>query len=241
MQGGKTNEERDRWLEAMNQDNGIQANRQILLSNYYSFAIDHDIKHLSFVFSRYKFAAKMIEYRPNVRLLELGCNHGIGMQFFSQIDDLLFALGVDFDSGAIRWARDNFTNDKIAFLEDDFLGKDYKNHISPEGGALYDAVISIDVIEHIPKEQEDLFLETLRLNLRDDGVAIIGTPNITMSAYASRESQLGHVNLFDQKRLYKFLSKIFQNVFIFGMTDEVVHTGFAPMGCYIMAVCAGKK
>ena len=72
-------------------------------------------------------------------------------------------------------------------------------------------------------------------------MAVIGTPNITMSPYASEGSKIGHVNLFDQERLYDFLSQVFQNVFIFGMTDEVVHTGFYPMCCYIFAVCAGKR
>ena len=105
----------------------------------------------------------------------------------------------------------------------------------------FDAVVSLDVIEHIAKEDEDRFLQTLALNLKPDGVAVIGTPNITMDKYASPSNKIGHVNLFDQKRLHELLSRVFQNVFIFGMNDEVIHTGFYPMCCYIMAVCAGKK
>jgi len=52
---------------------------------------------------------------------------------------------------------------------------------------------------------------------------------------------MGHINLYDQKRLYMLMSKFFHNVFIFHMNDEVVHTGFAPMTCYIFALCCNKR
>ena len=38
----------------------------------------------------------------------------------------------------------------------------------------------------------------------------------------------------------KFISVI-NNVFIFGMNYELVHTGFQPMCHYIMALACGKK
>lgn len=56
-------EEKERWNQAMKKTN---VNREILLSKYYSFAVDHDIKHLNFVLSRYKFAAKMIENKKDI-------------------------------------------------------------------------------------------------------------------------------------------------------------------------------
>ena len=73
------------------------------------------------------------------------------------------------------------------------------------------------------------------------GVAIIGTPNITFNPFASAGSKMAHINLYDQERLYDLCSRHFDNVFIFNMNDEVVNTGFAPMSCYIFAVCAGKN
>ena len=227
-------EEKERWNQAMKKTN---VNREILLSKYYSFAVDHDIKHLNFVLSRYKFAAKMIENKKDINLLELGCNHGLGMQFFSQMGVCKKILGVDFDTEAVQWANKTFASENITFLEDDFLNKDYKGIF---GGAV-DVLISIDVIEHILPKRESDFLRTIDINLQPNGLAIIGTPNITMSPYASRESKKGHVNLFDQKRLYRLLSDKFHQVLLFGMNDEVIHTGFYPMCCYIMAVCVGKK
>ena len=36
-------------------------------------------------------------------------------------------------------------------------------------------------------------------------------------------------------------SRYFENVFVFGMNDEVVHTGFYPMCHYIFVLGTGKR
>ncbi len=37
------------------------------------------------------------------------------------------------------------------------------------------------------------------------------------------------------------LEHYFENVFLFSMNDEVVHTGYYPMAHYLFAVCCQKK
>jgi hypothetical protein len=71
-------------------------------------------------------------------------------------------------------------------------------------------------------------------------VCIIGTPNIEASRYASPQSQVGHINLKNHLELRKLLADHFENVFVFSMNDEVVHTGFYPMAHYLFAVGVGK-
>lgn len=80
----------------------------------------------------------------------------------------------------------------------------------------------------------------LKQTAKNGGCAVIGTPNETMTPYASKASQLGHINLYTHDRLYRLMEKYYRNVFMFSMNDEVVSTGFEPMGCYIFAVGAGK-
>lgn len=108
------------------------------------------------------------------------------------------------------------------------------------GGAEFDAVVSLDVIEHILPTMENKYCEVICTNLKKDGIAIIGTPNIGMNAYASAASRKAHINLYDQKRLYELMSRYFSNVFIFNMNDEVVNMGFNPMSCYVFALCCNK-
>ena len=102
-------------------------------------------------------------------------------------------------------------------------------------------MISLDVIEHIPKENEENFMEVICRNLSKEGIAIIGTPNETMYPYASPWNKKAHINNYSQKRLYDLLDRNFNNVFIFGMNDEMLHTGFYPFVCYIMALACGIK
>lgn len=92
------------------------------------------------------------------------------------------------------------------------------------------------MIEHIPKEKEELFRDTIFDNLSEHGVAIIGTPNVTIYPYASETSKKGHINNYDQTRLYELFAKKFHNVFVFGMNDESVNTSFYPFNCYIVIV-----
>ena len=72
------------------------------------------------------------------------------------------------------------------------------------------------------------------------GVAIIGSPSLQSQAYASEGSKAGHVNCKDGKEYKRVMERHFENVFLFSMNDEVVHTGFTPMAHYLFALCVGR-
>ena len=58
---------------------------------------------------------------------------------------------------------------------------------------------------------------------------------------ASEGSKLGHVNCRTGKEFKKFMEKYFDNVLLFSMNDEVVHTGFEKMAHYLFVVCSSIK
>lgn len=224
---------KEKWLkvkELLKRETSANNHQHITLGEYYTGALFKDIRHLLISWSRYKFISKLFRFDTNQSVLELGCNEGLGALFFTQNNENSKYLGVDFDTNAIVWAKYNLENDKVKFCEDNFLGKEYGK---------FDIVLSVDVIEHL--EEEDSFVKTICENLNKKGVAVIGTPNITMSPYASKESKEGHINLYSQQRLWDLCKKYFQNVFIFNMTDEVMHTGFDQMSCYMFAVCVNSS
>ncbi len=196
---------------------------QLELGNHWSFNIRNDPKRLAFVLARYAFAAKMMQ-NPN-SVLELGCSEGIGATMLTKEAEKY--VGIDLDLSAIESAKTNFPKDKFQFIHDDFMGNQYGS---------FDAVISLDVIEHIIPEFEHIYFHTLSKNLNPNGICVIGTPNITAAPFASEASQLGHVNLFTQERLTATMSRYFKFVFPFGMNDEVAHTGFAGMSHYLICV-----
>lgn len=203
------------------------------LDQYYTNMIHTDIKHMAFTLCRYKFVSKLLMYNKNVKLLELGCQEALGALLLKQGIMLSKYVGVDLDNRAIEWNKRNLPGD-LEFVCANFL----EGH---QFGEDYDVVVSLDVIEHISSEMEDKFCEVICSSIQEKGMAVVGTPNIMLQPYASEGSKIAHINLYDQNRLYKLMNKYFHNVFIFNMNDEIVNTGFAPMSCYIFALCCNMK
>jgi hypothetical protein len=57
--------------------------------------------------------------------------------------------------------------------------------------------------------------------------------------HASEFSRAYHVNCKTEDGLRATLARHFRNVFMFGMNDETLHTGFGAMTHYRLAVCGG--
>lgn len=190
-----------------------------------------DPKRLAFVLSRYKFVAKMFDRYRNV--LEVGCADAFGSRIVAHAVKKLTAI--DFDPLFIENAKANMIdNHPFACVEHDILE-------GPAPGGLYDGVYSLDVLEHIAEEHENLFLANIVESMHAEGVCIVGTPSLQSQRYASPPSREGHVNCKDYDALHRLLTSFFKNVFIFSMNDEVVHTGFAPMAHYLLALCCLPK
>ena len=64
----------------------------------------------------------------------------------------------------------------------------------------------------------------------------MGAPNKTAAPYASPGSESAHINLKDHDEFKLTLSKYYRHVFMFGMNDEVLHTGFPSMCHYLLAL-----
>lgn len=190
---------------------------------------NQDPKRTLFTLARYKFVAKMLEGASNV--LEVGCADAFGTRLVQQSCGKVTAVDYDpvFVADVIArrdpsWPLDCFVHD---LLEKPVPGE-------------FDAIYSLDVLEHIKPDDESRFLDNMLTSLSAQGVMIAGMPSLESQQYASPQSKAGHVNCktgADLKRLFK---RHFQNVFLFSMNDEVVHTGFAPMAHYLMVLCCGK-
>jgi cyclopropane fatty-acyl-phospholipid synthase-like methyltransferase len=196
-----------------------------------------DPKRIAFFMSRYKFAAKML--RDCGSILDVGCGSGMGTLTFLSDTSAERVRGVDFERRVIDHANGHMLlalkearpadAKKLEFLCRDFMGD------APSG--IFDGVCSLDVIEHIEPERSHEFIGRISDALTDRGVAVIGTPSLAGSQYASVHSQIGHINLYDHDRFRKELGREFSRVFLFSMNDEIVHTGFDKLAHYLIAVC----
>lgn len=185
-----------------------------------------DTKRLAFTLSRYKFVSKMFTGFNSV--LEVGCADAFGTPIvFNEVRSL---VACDFDSMFIDDAKRNHPfKDVINFQTHNMVEKPI--------GAEFEGVFSLDVLEHINKQDENKFIQNICLSLTKSGSCIIGMPSLESQLYASEISKLGHVNCKKATELKSLLDKYFERVFIFSMNDEVLHTGFHPMSQYLLALC----
>jgi cyclopropane fatty-acyl-phospholipid synthase-like methyltransferase len=191
---------------------------------------DEDPRRLLFMLARAKFVSKMLSGKGKV--LEVGCGDAFASRIVVQEVGELIAT--DFDPA--------FVKDVNERMEEKwrFECRVHDMVEAPMPGP-FDAAYSLDVLEHIPKEDEHRFVGNTALSLVDEGVMIVGTPSIQSQVYASETSKLGHVNCKDAGELKELMLEYFHNVFIFSMNDEIVHTGFYPLAHYLFGLGVGKR
>ena len=189
-----------------------------------------DPKHFLFTLSRYKFVSKMLTGRK--RVLEIGCGDAMGTRLVQQTVGHMTA--VDFDPIYIKdileredpeWPMENFVHDITE---------------GPVPGS-FDAIYTLDMLEHISAEKEDAVLDNITASLEPHGVFLAGIPSLSSQRFATKESREGHVTCKDGDDFKAFMERKFHNVFVFSMNDEVVHTGFYPMSHYLFAICCEKR
>lgn len=203
---------------------------EISLGPWTSYSLVNDPKHMSFVLSRYKFCAKILQGKK--RVLEVGSGDAFGLPIVAQAVPQLHVI--DWDPRLLEGNARRLAHLKnVTYLH---------GNINEEAPDLQvDAAYSIDVIEHVDPACEAQFVENIVRCLTPTGVLLTGTPNITSAAYASPQSQVGHINLKSMTTLRELMERYFENVFMFGMNDEVVHTGYAPMCHYIWSLAVGIR
>lgn len=193
-----------------------------------------DPKRLGIVLSRYKFVAKMLSGKH--RVLEVGVGDGwasrVVMQEVREVGGIL--VGVDLD--------EEFIDDARASMEEPWAFE-CRLHDMVQGPVSgdFEAAYALDVLEHIPEADEDQFLRNIAGSVVAPGVVIIGIPSLESQPYASPGSKAGHVNCKSAPDLKAVMSRHFQEVFIFSMNDEIVHTGFHKLAHYLFALCVGKR
>ena len=205
---------------------------QITLSPLFSQTLRNDPKWIGFTFARHKFISKMFNQMD--RLLEVGCWEGVASLLIAKSCNQLVVI--DYYKPHVEWANKNIAPiaSNIKFLGHDILD-------APIEIGTFDGAFSLDILEHIDPEQEKLYMSNICKCLNDDGAFILGTPSLEAQQYAGLGSKLTHINCKTSEQLKELSLRFYKNVFMFGMNDEVLHTGFSPMCQYLFALCTGPK
>ncbi len=213
-----------KWQVDLSKNNKIYQLGLTSGSTYYK-----DPKRLLFLLSRYKFVAKMFSGFASVA--EIGCGDGFGSRLVRQAVCNLDCFDIDpiFIDDAQKRVDEEYP---IRFYVDDILNSKIEKK--------YSGIYSLDVLEHISKDQEDVYLRNVTDILEKDGCLIVGMPSLESQPYATADKN-EHINCKNGDDLKKLLQNYFKNVFLFAMNDEVIHTGFTKMAHYNICLCTSKK
>ena len=199
-----------------------------MLAEYEGYSYRENPFDFFIILSRYKFAMRMLKNTHTVG--DVGCGKGYGSVFLAKHVHEVIAL--DYDNDLIREnSVENADVSNLSFQQFDLLNPD----ISLNGK--FDAIVSMDVIEHFKRGKVQGVIGAYRDLLKDNGFAIIGTPNIASRPFASKRRLATHEFEYSPEEFEADLSTQFRNVFLFSMTDEIVSTQFNKLSWYLMALC----
>lgn len=192
----------------------------ILLPSEYAEYVQDNLQKLLILLARYKFVAQMIKRTDTV--LEVGSGCGLGTLFLGQ--HAAKVTGLEVEAYEFQSAQNINRRKNVTFRQCDFFSYTSQHK--------YDAVVALDVIEHMTVKKGKKFVSAMAAHLKPAGMAVIGTPSIYSYNYQGDCSKAAHVKCYDQKELITMVETHFRRVLAFSMNDEIVHTGHPKMAWY---------
>jgi 2-polyprenyl-3-methyl-5-hydroxy-6-metoxy-1,4-benzoquinol methylase len=139
----------------------------LIEAGYYDDVYAHG-KGLQWFWHRHRFAAVAESIPPKGgSILDMGCGPGTFLGHFSS--GYGRALGIDLAQPQIEYASRKYTSERIRFEAVDVAAFTQENE--------FDAVVSIEVIEHLPIEETRPFLRSIFRLLKPGGTLVLTTPN----------------------------------------------------------------
>jgi 2-polyprenyl-3-methyl-5-hydroxy-6-metoxy-1,4-benzoquinol methylase len=171
------------------------------------FVMEYVIENMSY----YNFTLKYVN-TSNGKILDAGCGYGYGTYYLS-IKTESNIVGIDIDENKINLSKKNHDNTNLKYYVLDLLDDNCVNKfISTEGD--FDLITCFEVLEHIPKDKEEMFLNNLKKLLKSDGILILSTPNKDVwDIFAYTE---GHINEKTPEALIALLRNYFEVKEVYG-------------------------
>jgi len=202
----------------------LSAYPDITLPPEFTYLLRENLMMFLIKLARYKFIMRLL--RKSDTVLDVGCSRGYGSLFLSQ--HCKRVLGIDGDAAALKDARHLGQRENLEFKQENFF--------SLSASLKYDAVVAVDVIEHLDEKTGAQFIGKTCKHLKKNGLCIIGTPSIYASPYESEWNRKAHIKMYDQEELSLLLGKFYGRTLAFSMNDELVHTGFPKLAWYYFAI-----
>lgn len=125
---------------------------------------------------RYAFAAHWCKGK---RVIDAACGYGYGSVMLLALGAEQ-VIGLDLEDDGLAWARSRYAGPRVSYERFDLTA----GHPFPGGAA--EVVVSIETMEHLPREHCERYLATLRRLTEPGGTVFITTPRRTEARWVYR-------------------------------------------------------
>lgn len=175
---------------------------------------------------RYNYAKKFVKYS---NVLDVGCGYGFGKEFFPR----LFYYGIDYYKPAIDYARDNYMGEFKVMNAPPLQFPD----------KLFDNVLCLEVIEHMPREKGEQLLKEMFRVLKPNGILFLTTPNFDNGEVYKKGFRKHHDIEYHSKDMQQMIRKSgFKIIHIGGLVIPFIYGWkWYPFGAKKIYEGAGGK
>jgi len=135
-------------------------------------------------------------------ILDIASGDGYGSSLLAK--SAKEVVGVDISEETIQWATENYPVGNLKFMQGSCRS------IPIAGKSVFDVIVSFETIEHIPMEDQELFLQEIKRLLKPDGILIISTPNKALYSDRPNYQNEFHIKEFYKEEFDAFLRKYFK-------------------------------
>jgi 2-polyprenyl-3-methyl-5-hydroxy-6-metoxy-1,4-benzoquinol methylase len=154
---------------------------------------------------RYLFAAERVQ---GMHVLDLGCGVGYGAKILAR--SAARVVAADVDEYPLRYGEETYPDAKIQRVHIPLITA---TQGLPFVDTSFDAVVSFEVIEHVPVEQMQAFFAEMARVLKPSGAVILSTPN--KNVYIHYPDPY-HVSLMTLEEFSRLLNSQFEDVQVYG-------------------------
>ena len=176
------------------------------------------MEDLLFHLARYKFIGRQI--RKDWDVLEVGCGTGYGSNLLSKFAKSVNAC--ELDKNLLVRARERFVQPNLKYTD------------TPEKDQ-YDAVVCLEVIEHMTKDYGYKLLDVVDKHLKPHGLAFISTPRKIDNPSDNRKKY--HLHEYSAQEFVAMLEERFARVLLFSQNDELISSQNPENAWNFMAIC----
>jgi SAM-dependent methyltransferase len=182
--------------------------------------------------AKYTFASTFVDGKGYV--LDVGCSDGYGSSILSNAGARK-VTGGDIEPKAIEYAKNHYDHEGLDFICLDAT-------VLPFPSDSVDVIVALEIIEHLPEEEQRRFLPECRRVLKDGGLIICSTPNKQVYTPTNIDRLLNlnpsHIKEFYIAEFHDLLNEYFADVTLFGQwfmnsNETIAHKTFLT-ACLIL-------